>query len=232
MPQHEIFDSFRSRRGEFTKGVMSEVSSKSDGGAALVSARRQPVQGRSQETVRRILDAGAKLTATIPLDEITTSRIAEAAGLTIGAVYRFFPDRDAVLDAILHGHIERFRDVLVGYIKENDPPTPEALVNDAIDIYIRFMEQEPGLQALAAGGYLTVKTVAEDHAAALELARALREHLVNRLGYADTEALWLRIVISVEAAGHLLEFAFRRHEFAREQVIAEVKRLIVRYFFD
>jgi hypothetical protein len=55
---------------------------------------------------------------------------------------------------------------------------------------------------------------------------------VNRLGYDDTEALWLRIVISVEAAGHLLEFAFRRHEFQREQVITEVKRLIARYFFD
>jgi AcrR family transcriptional regulator len=213
---------------------MSEVSSKSpagDGGV-VVSARRQPVQGRSQETVRRILDAAARLTATIPLDEITTNRIAEAAGLTIGAVYRFFPDRDAVLDAILHGCIERFRDVLVAHIEETDPSTREALVDGLIDVYVRFMEQEPGLQALAAGGYMTVKTVAEDHAAALELARAMRRHLVTRLGYEDTEALWLRIVVSVEAAGHMLEFAFHQHEFARERVVAEVKSLIARYFFD
>lgn len=214
---------------------MSEVSAKSPApeGPAVVTARRQPVQGRSQETVRRILDAAARLTATIPLDEISTSRIAEAAGLTIGAVYRFFPDRDAVLDAILHGCIERFRDVLVAHVEETDPATREALVDGLIDVYVRFMEAEPGLQRLAAGGYLTVKTVAEDHATALELARAMRRHLVMRLGYEDTEALWLRIVISVEAAGHLLEFAFHhQQEFARDRVIAEVKSLIARYFFD
>lgn len=212
---------------------MNEVSPKSPGheAAPLVSARRQPVQGRSQETVRRILDAAARLAATIPIDDITTSRIAEAAGLTIGAVYRFFPDRDAVLNAILRSCVERFRDLLVAHIEETDPATREALVNGLIDVYIRFMEQEPGLQALAAAGYASVKTVAEDQAAALELARAMRRHLVERLDHADTEDLWLRIVVSVEAAGHLLEFAFRQREFARDRVVAEVKTVIARYFF-
>jgi AcrR family transcriptional regulator len=213
---------------------MSEVSIKSpvaDGGT-LVSARRQPVQGRSQETVRRILDGAARLTQTIAIDEITTSRIAEAAGLTIGAVYRFFPDRDAVLDAILHAHVERFRDVLVAHIEDKDPATREALVDGLVDVYVDFMEREPGLQALTTAGYLTVKTVAEDHAAALELARAMRRHLVRRLGYEDSETLWLRIVVSVEAAGHLLEFAFHQREFERTRVIVEVKRLIAQYFFD
>jgi hypothetical protein len=60
----------------------------------------------------------------------------------------------------------------------------------------------------------------------------MRRHLVTRLGYEDTEALWLRIVVSVEAAGHLLEFAFHQQEFARDRVVAEVKSLIARYFFD
>jgi AcrR family transcriptional regulator len=201
-------------------------------GVTLASARRRPVQGRSQETVRRILEAASRLAATIPIDEITTSRIAEAAGLTIGAVYRFFPDRDAVLEAILVGCVERFRDVLVAHIEETDPASREALVDGLIDVYVRFMAQEPGLHALAAAGYVTVNSVAEDHAAALELARAMRRHLVTRLGYADTEDLWLRIVVCVEAAGHLLEFAFRQHEFERNRVVAEVKAMIARYFFD
>jgi AcrR family transcriptional regulator len=213
---------------------MNEVSPKSPArqGATPVSARRRPVQGRSQETVRRILEAGSRLAATIPIDEITTSRIAEAAGLTIGAVYRFFPDRDAVLEAILLGCVERFRDVLVAHIEETNPASREALVDGLIDVYIRFTELEPGLRALAIAGYKTVHSVAEDHAAALELARAMRRHLVMRLGYADTEELWLHIVVSVEAAGHLLEFAFRQHEFARDRVVAEVKAMIARYFFD
>jgi AcrR family transcriptional regulator len=202
------------------------------GEVAMIRARRQPVQERSQETVRRILDAASRLAASIPIDEITTSRIAEAAGLTIGAVYRFFRDRDTVLDAIAASGVERFRDVLVAHIEATDPATREALVEGLIDVYIGFMAVEPGLQALTAAGYLKVKNVADCHAASLELARAMRRHMVERLGYADTEALWLKIVISVEAAGHLLEFAFRRHEFARDAIIAEAKTLIARYFFD
>ena len=53
--------------------------------------RRAPVQIRSQQTVQRVLDAASALLPRVSLEEITTTRIAEEAGLSIGALYRFFP---------------------------------------------------------------------------------------------------------------------------------------------
>jgi AcrR family transcriptional regulator len=196
------------------------------------SARRQPVQGRSQATVRRILDAAARLIEERPLDEITTNRIAEAAGLTIGALYRFFPDREAVIRAILLGFIDRFRDLITAYLIEVKPASREALVDGLIDRYVDFMIEEPGFQALWFGGYLNVKAVDNDRVATLDLARAVKSYLVGRLGYPDDEALLMRVAIVIEGGGHLLEFALRQSEFSREAVIVEVKRLVARYFFE
>jgi AcrR family transcriptional regulator len=196
------------------------------------STRRQPMQGRSQATVRRILDAAARLIEERPLDEITTNRIAEAAGLTIGALYRFFPDREAVIQAILQSFIDRFRDLINAYLVEVEPASREALVDGLIDRYVDFMIEEPGFQALWFGGYLNIKAVDNDRVATLDLARAVKAYLVDRLGYRDEETLLMRVAITIEGGGHLLEFAFRQNQFSREAVILEVKRLVARYFFE
>ena len=50
------------------------------------AARRLPVQSRSQHTVQRVLDAASSLLEQMPLEDVTTTRIAAEAGLSIGAL--------------------------------------------------------------------------------------------------------------------------------------------------
>jgi AcrR family transcriptional regulator len=73
------------------------------------SARRVPVQYRSVRTVKRVLDAASSLLERMPLEDVTTTRIATEAGLSIGALYRFFPDKRTIVDAIAVRHIVQFR---------------------------------------------------------------------------------------------------------------------------
>ena len=62
--------------------------------------RRGPVQERSQETVGRVLaGAGRLLARGVSPQGLTTSQIAAEAGLSVGALYRFFPDKQAIVDA-------------------------------------------------------------------------------------------------------------------------------------
>ena len=61
--------------------------------------RRQPVQARSRENVERILDAAAALIDEGGVDAVTTRVIADRAGITAPSLYRFFADREQVLDA-------------------------------------------------------------------------------------------------------------------------------------
>ena len=76
--------------------------------ALTVSTRRTPVQGRSHETVQRILRATSRLLERMPLEEITTSRIAQESGVSVGGLYRFFPDKQTIIDAIAVQHVKEF----------------------------------------------------------------------------------------------------------------------------
>ena len=63
-------------------------------------ARREPTQQRNRRTVRQILDAAEQIVGTQGMDAATTRAIAERAGVAIPSLYRFFADRDEILDAL------------------------------------------------------------------------------------------------------------------------------------
>lgn len=62
--------------------------------------RRVPRQVRSQATVDAILDASERILAAEGLGSVTTKRVAQVAGISIGALYQYFPTREGVLAAV------------------------------------------------------------------------------------------------------------------------------------
>jgi AcrR family transcriptional regulator len=57
--------------------------------------RRQPQQRRARQTVEAILDAVVRILKREGFQAITTNRVAEVAGVSIGSLYQYFPDRPA-----------------------------------------------------------------------------------------------------------------------------------------
>ena len=72
--------------------------------------RRRPQQDRSRETVERVLAAAETEIAEVGLAGASTTRIARRAGLSVGALYRFFPDKDAVAEALAARYLEEVSD--------------------------------------------------------------------------------------------------------------------------
>jgi AcrR family transcriptional regulator len=68
--------------------------------------RARPQQVRSQETVGRILLAADQEIGERGLSGASTTRIAARAGLSVGALYRFFHDKDAIADALAERYLE------------------------------------------------------------------------------------------------------------------------------
>jgi AcrR family transcriptional regulator len=66
-----------------------------------------PRQARSKESMRRLLKAAAEVLGQRGLEGTTIPRIAEHAGLTPGAVYRRFPDKEALLETVIIRILER-----------------------------------------------------------------------------------------------------------------------------
>lgn len=66
-----------------------------------VPPRKKPSQARARRTVDLILEAAAQILASQGDEALTTNRIAERAGFSIGTLYQYFPNRDAILDALI-----------------------------------------------------------------------------------------------------------------------------------
>nr|WP_137132573.1 TetR/AcrR family transcriptional regulator [Rhizobium sp. FY34] len=68
--------------------------------------RKEPRQARSRATVETIVQAGARILSDEGWAGFTTNRIAELAGVSIGSLYQYFPDKLSLVDAIRHRHLD------------------------------------------------------------------------------------------------------------------------------
>ena len=71
--------------------------------------RKNPAQSRSKQTVDDIIEAGARILATEGFRQMTTNRVADVAGVSIGSLYQYFSGKDALLGAIFRRHQDRVR---------------------------------------------------------------------------------------------------------------------------
>jgi AcrR family transcriptional regulator len=76
------------------------------------STRREPKQLRSRQTVEAVLEAVQLVLKRHGAEAITTNRIAEAAGVSIGSVYQYFPDKQAIYTALYDRHVDGVRHVI------------------------------------------------------------------------------------------------------------------------
>jgi AcrR family transcriptional regulator len=67
--------------------------------------RKRPVQGRSRETYAAILEATFRVLADDG-EALTTTRVAEVAGVSVGTLYQYFPNREALISGALADHLE------------------------------------------------------------------------------------------------------------------------------
>src|SRR3954462_1833162 len=63
----------------------------------VISSRKVPQQARSTELVAAILEAATQVLAKEGASRFTTARVAEKAGVSVGSVYQYFPNKAAIL---------------------------------------------------------------------------------------------------------------------------------------
>jgi AcrR family transcriptional regulator len=95
--------------------------------------RKRPKQDRAAQTRQRILDSAARVFADYGYAAGTTNRIAEHAELSIGSLYQYFPNKDAILHALMDAHVEAGRQLLVERLSCG---LPERL-DDTLRVFVR-----------------------------------------------------------------------------------------------
>ncbi|MCH8543710.1 MAG: TetR/AcrR family transcriptional regulator [Alcanivorax sp.] len=111
--------------------------------------RKKPRQRRSQATWDAILDAATQLFGQEGYGA-TTNRIAERAGVSIGSLYQYFPNKDALLMALAERHLaeafEVLQETFAGLLRDA-PDLPETLTR-LIDTSVALHQRDPAMHRL------------------------------------------------------------------------------------
>lgn len=135
------------------------------GGKPLLM-RRRPSQERAHGTIEAVLQAAGQEISRGGLDRLTTRRIATAAGLSVGAVYEYFPNKEAIIGELIQRWLVRVFDELDAvHPRHGTGLDLLSYVLEQMQRAVRLYQDQPGLGALL--GMLTampaLRAVVEDH---------------------------------------------------------------------
>lgn len=190
-----------------------------------VGLRREPRQQRSRERVEAILAATAQLLEESGYSALTTSAVAERAGLTVSSLYQFFTNVDDIVVELVRIWTAEFDGLVL-----IDPSLGVAdQLAGVIDSYAEFFRSTPGFRAVYFSGALRGQARALDRASNQSLEMQLANQWRQRYPQ-QTQAESLRIArVCVHIGDALLGLAFRLDPMGDPGTIAEAKRALAAY---
>ncbi|UOF01875.1 TetR/AcrR family transcriptional regulator [Bdellovibrio bacteriovorus] len=108
-----------------------------------------PVQKRSKETVASIVESCARLLVQEPYHAITTDKIAEMAGVSIGSLYQFFANKEAIVAAVIDDLLQKDLVYIEDHLSKLQSTDLDSKIHAFIDIgFTRFHDNRPLRTAL------------------------------------------------------------------------------------
>jgi AcrR family transcriptional regulator len=108
-----------------------------------LSPRKAPRQRRSHQTVDRIVESAARIFDEVGYPSTTTNEIAAEAGVSIGSLYQYFPNKDAILVEIARRHVSTSLAALDELLKRFDAQMPlDELIASVITLLIDQHEHD------------------------------------------------------------------------------------------
>lgn len=189
--------------------------------------RRMPQQQRGQRRVDQIMDSAARTFAEFGIESATTNAIAERAKTSIGSLYQFFPNKEAIILAL----VERYLMELPARL--DIPLAADCATN--IDLFVEALYQygveQPGFVPLFYGSYQATS------APLVPVENLLSEQITSRIsgiivferpGLSETDLrLQSRLVVrSLAASLHMMHTQEAHHH---SSLLRELKRLLTNY---
>ncbi|MDH6142310.1 AcrR family transcriptional regulator [Kitasatospora sp. GP30] len=192
---------------------------------------RAPQQQRSREKVARILAATAQLLERHDHGQIGTKLIAAEAQVSIGVLYRFFPDKHAIFSSLMVHWLDQYLAAVESVVDAELPPTPSELGARLISAQVRVRRGTPGHLGLWFHAPPPPELREYDQAVDRRIAAVIHAALVRGYGYPDTAAFRLRTELVVAAAAQLLITAFKLAPDGDPRVIGEIQLMLDGWLF-
>ncbi|MBA3394333.1 MAG: TetR family transcriptional regulator [Deltaproteobacteria bacterium] len=193
--------------------------------------RKRPRQHRSKATVDTILGATARVLVKQGFDGLTTNSVAEAAGVSIGSLYQYFPNKEALVAALIEQHVEQMNAAILDELTRVAALPMAEAVRAVIELTIRAHSIEPELHRV-----LTEQVPRVGRMARLAEADGICRRMVagilaarrDELAIGDPDTAAFVLVASIEAITHRAAL-FAPERLRDPRLIDEAVALVTRY---
>ena len=109
---------------------MAEVAS------SAFEPRKTPVQARSTATVEAIYEATIQVLLCEGAERLTTTRVAEQAGVSVGTLYQYYPNKQSLLFAVLQGHMNKVSEAVEAACQHAHGKPLAEMVKDVVEAFV------------------------------------------------------------------------------------------------
>jgi|GEM_PF-374461 len=167
--------------------------------AQEADGRRRPRQQRARDTVDAILQAAGQVIADRGWAETTTNHVAQRAGVSIGSLYQYFPNKESILVALMERHLLQVQPIVQEAIEAmDDESIPVARSLERLFArLVEMHEREPKLNRILAEQVPLPPVVEKMHAAGeLSVAMRIAASLERRRDTRSDDALAMALVLA------------------------------------
>lgn len=196
-----------------------------------MQAAARPQQKRAFATRRKILDATLELLEHSGIDKLSTNLIARQAGVNIASLYKYFPDKYAILHELAREFGQRQSDLICAYLAGADPTAPiRTVCHGLVDAVIEGTRGGKALVQLQRSLIASPELLAAYRATNHEIGMALKPFL-GRWGISmRNEELELVMLCLGETFSALQDLALSRDANYDQAVVDELKLILTAYY--
>jgi AcrR family transcriptional regulator len=152
----------------------------------LLEPRKSPVQARSTASVDAILEATVQVLLKVGKERLTTTRVASRAGVSVGTLYQYFPNKSALLQAVLKRHLAEVTESVELACKQQKGGALQqivtALINAFLEAKMRHAKTSVALYAVSSdvdGARIVQQMSVRTHKAIVQVLATAREPLTT-----------------------------------------------------
>jgi len=194
-------------------------------------ARRRPVQDRSKATYDAILEATTRVLKEEGYDKASTNRIARVAGVSVGSLYQYFPNKQALIMALLERHAERQAMTVATLLAGMHDAPIEELVRGVVKALLAAHQVDPELHRVVMEQIPSIEAVREIRKMEALLTALIRTEIDKRSDEIrpihNPEVVTFVLIHTVEGLTHAA--VLERPDLLDERLVDEVATLVLRY---
>jgi AcrR family transcriptional regulator len=196
--------------------------------------RRIPRQERGRVRVEKILDAAADVIANVGVEAATTNAIAAHANTSVGSLYQFFPNKEAIVEALAVRFNTELRQLNDTVLSPDTMMAPlPKLVDSVVDSLLRFHEANPAYRHVYQATHRSMGSPGTKEAELHKVVVGRVEELLRlRKPSMESTTKHLHATVSVLAVHALLGFAMTASPGTRAGIVEELKGMIVTYLAE